>query len=104
MKRIKTRWDLELPESRRMAQNLVGNAKRFKKEAWGNTGKQEEPIVERTTPENKSKQLENLNQDRCSYNGQGRKSKWKRFYEKSERKMGPKVSRIPTSKLSETRR
>ena len=46
MKRIKTSWDLEFPESRRMAQNLVDNAKRFKEEAWENIGKQEEPIVE----------------------------------------------------------
>ena len=46
MKRIKTRWDLEFPESRRTAQNLVDNGKRFKKKGWGNIGKQEEPIVE----------------------------------------------------------
>ena len=57
MKSIKTRWDLEFPESRRTAQNLVDNAKRFKKEGWGNIGEQEEPIVEQTTPENNSKQL-----------------------------------------------
>ena len=57
MKLIKTRWDLGFPESRRTAQNLVDNAKRFKKEGWGNIGEQEEPIVEQTTPENNSKQL-----------------------------------------------
>ena len=46
MKHIKTRWDLEFPESRRMAQNLVDNAKRFKKQGWGNKGEQKELIVE----------------------------------------------------------
>ena len=57
MKRIKTRWDLEFLESRRTAQNLVDNEKRFKKEGWGNIGEQEELIVKQTTPENDSKQL-----------------------------------------------
>ena len=57
MKRIKTRWDLEFPESTRMAQNLVDTAKRSQKEGWGNIGEQEEPIVEQTTSENNSKQL-----------------------------------------------
>ena len=55
MKRIKTRWDLEFPESRRTVQNLVDNAKRFKKKGWGNIGEQEELTVEQTTPENNSK-------------------------------------------------
>ena len=31
MKCIKTRWDLEFPESIRMAENLVDSVKRFKK-------------------------------------------------------------------------
>ena len=57
MKHIKLRWDLEFPESRRTAQNLIDYAKRFQKEGWGNIGEQEEPIVEQTTPENNSKQL-----------------------------------------------
>ena len=35
MKRIKSRWDFEFPHSKRSAQNLVDNAKRFKKEGWG---------------------------------------------------------------------
>ena len=32
MKRIKRRWHLEFPESKRTTQNLVDNARRFKKE------------------------------------------------------------------------
>ena len=40
-----------------MAQNLVDNAKRSQKEGWGNIGEQEEQIVEQTTSENNSKQL-----------------------------------------------
>ena len=35
MKRRKARWDVEYPESKRTAQNLIDNAKRFKKEEWG---------------------------------------------------------------------
>ena len=35
MKHIKRRWDLEFPESKRTAQNLVDNARRFRKEGWG---------------------------------------------------------------------
>ena len=95
MKRIKTRWDFEFPESRKTAQNLVDNAKRFKKQGWGNKREQEELIVERATPENNSKQLNWTTE---------RKSKRKRFYEEGKGKMGPKVSRIPTSKLAETKR
>ena len=52
MERIKTRWDLEFPESRKTTQNLVDNAKRFKNEGWGNTGEQEEQIAEQITSEN----------------------------------------------------
>ena len=40
-----------------MAQNLLVNPKRFKKKGLGNIGKQEEPIVEQTAPENNSKLL-----------------------------------------------
>ena len=36
MKRIKARWDAEFPDSKRTAQNLIDNAKRFRKEGWGN--------------------------------------------------------------------
>ena len=57
MKGIKTRWDLQFIESRRTEQNLVDNAKRFKKKGWENKGEQEELIVEQTTPEDNSKQL-----------------------------------------------
>ena len=35
MKRIKNRWEAEYPNNRRTAQNLIGNAKGFKKEGWG---------------------------------------------------------------------
>ena len=35
MKRIKARWDAEFPYSKRTAQNLIDNAKRFRKEGWG---------------------------------------------------------------------
>ena len=42
MKLIKARWDLEFPESRRTAQNLVDNAKIIKNEGWVNIiGEQE---------------------------------------------------------------
>ena len=34
IKCIKRIWDLEFPESKRMAQNLVDNARRFKTEGW----------------------------------------------------------------------
>ena len=32
MKRVKARWDAEYPISRRTTQNLIDNARRFKKE------------------------------------------------------------------------
>ncbi len=35
MKRIKSRWEAEYPASRRTAQNLVDNARRFRNEGWG---------------------------------------------------------------------
>ena len=35
MKRIKSRWEVEYPASRRTAQNLVDNARRFRNEGWG---------------------------------------------------------------------
>ena len=35
MKRLKARWDAEYPESKRTAQNVIDNTKRFKKEGWG---------------------------------------------------------------------
>ena len=35
MKRIKSRWEGEYPASRRTAQNLVDNARRFRNEGWG---------------------------------------------------------------------
>ena len=42
MKRIKTRWDAKFPDSKRTAQNLIDNAKRLRKEGWGNQLEQEE--------------------------------------------------------------
>ena len=57
MKRIKRRWDLEFLESKKMAQNLVDNARRFKKEGWENIAELEEPMAEQATPENNNKQL-----------------------------------------------
>ena len=57
MKRIKRRWDLEFPELKRTAQNLVDNARRFKKEGWGNMAEREEPMAEQATLENNNKQL-----------------------------------------------
>ena len=57
MKRNKRRWDLEFPKSKRTTQNLVDNARNFKKEGWGNIAEREEPIAEQATPENKNKQL-----------------------------------------------
>ena len=53
MKRIKRRWDLEFPASKRTERN----ARRFKKEGWGNIAEREEPMVEQVTCENKNKQL-----------------------------------------------
>ena len=35
MRRVKQRWDAEYPADPRTAQNLIDNAKRFKKEGWG---------------------------------------------------------------------
>ena len=40
-----------------MAQNLFDNARRFKREGWGNIAEREEPMKEQTTPENSKKQL-----------------------------------------------
>ena len=57
MKHIKRRWDLEFPESKRTTQNLVDNARRFRKEGWGNMAEREEPMAEQVTPVNKNKQL-----------------------------------------------
>ena len=54
MKCIKRSWDLEFPESKRTAQNLVDNARRFKNK-WGNIAEREEPMAEQATPENNNK-------------------------------------------------
>ena len=35
MKRVKARWEMEYPANRRTAQNLIDNARRFKKERCG---------------------------------------------------------------------
>ena len=45
MKRIKNRWDMEFPESKRTTQNLVDNAKRFGKEGWGNNVETNEVVT-----------------------------------------------------------
>ena len=45
--------------------------------------------------------MDNQNEDKCSHNGQGGESKRKGFYDDSKRKMGSKVSRIPTSKMAD---
>ena len=42
MRRIKTRWDVEFPGSKRTAQNLTDNAKTFRKKGWGSQVEQEE--------------------------------------------------------------
>ena len=42
LKQIKTRWDAEFPDSKRTAQNLIDNAKRFRRKGWGNQLEQEE--------------------------------------------------------------
>ena len=57
MKYIKRRWDLEFPESKRTAQNLFENAKRFKEEGWRNIAKLEEPMAEQAPPKNSNKQF-----------------------------------------------
>ena len=38
MNRIKQRWDIELPQNKRMAQSLVDNARRFEREIFGTGG------------------------------------------------------------------
>ena len=60
MKRIKARWDAEFPDSKRTAQNLIDNAKRFRKEGWGNQLEQEEDEAEQVVNEvsENQKQLE----------------------------------------------
>ena len=35
MRRVKERWDAEYPGISSTAQNLIDNARRFKKEGWG---------------------------------------------------------------------
>ena len=57
MKRITRRWGLEFLGSKRTAQNLVDNARRFKKEGWGNMTERGELIAEQATPLNNNKQL-----------------------------------------------
>ena len=42
---------------KRTAQNLVDNARRFKKEGWGNMAAWEELMAEQATPKNNNKQL-----------------------------------------------
>ena len=41
MKSVKARWDTEYPASRITAQNLIDNARTFKKEGWGRTAELE---------------------------------------------------------------
>ena len=57
MQRMKRRWDLEFSESKRPAQNLVHNARRFKKEGGGNMAEWEEPMAEQDTRKNNNKQF-----------------------------------------------
>ena len=57
MKHIKRRLDLEFLELKRTAQNVVDNARRFKKEGWVNMAELEYPMAEQATPENNNKQL-----------------------------------------------
>ena len=105
MKRIKTRWDLEFPELRRMTQNLVDNAKRFKKKGLENIGKQEESIVEPTTPDNNSKQLNwttEMKIDLVTMDTEKRAKR--RGFMMKVKERWEKVSRIPSSKLAETKR
>ena len=52
MKRVKARWDTEYPASRRTAQNLTDNERKFKKEGWRRLAElenQEETEVQRQT-------------------------------------------------------
>ena len=58
MKRIKQIWDLEFPESNRTAQNLLDNARRFKKEGWGNIAVREDLGTGQVTPEINNKHLD----------------------------------------------
>ena len=103
MKRIKRRWGLEFPESKRAAQNLVDNARRFKKEGWVNMAEREEPIAEQATLENNNKQLNWTTEMKIYVVIMDKEVRVKgRGF---TRKMGSKVSRIPTtSKLAETQR
>ena len=58
MKRIKQIWDLEFPESKWTAQNLLDNARRFKKEDWGNIAVREDLGTGQATPEINNKHLD----------------------------------------------
>ena len=58
MKRIKQIWDLEFPESNRTAQNLLDNARRFKKEGWGNIAVREDLGTGQAIPEINNKHLD----------------------------------------------
>ena len=58
MKLIKHIWDLEFPESKLTAQNLLDNARRFKKEGWGNTAVRKDLGTGQATPEISNKHLD----------------------------------------------
>lgn len=64
MKRVRTRWDAEYSASRRTTQNLIDNARRFKKEGWGrvvelkNINGAEDVVQEQVAIETKRKSLE----------------------------------------------
>ena len=88
-----------------MAQNLLVNPKRFKKKGLGNIGKQEEPIVEQTAPENNSKLLNWTTEMKIDLVTMDKEERAKgRGFMKRVKERWAKVSRIPSSKLAETNR
>ena len=72
MKQIKARWDAELSDSKRTAQKQIDNAKRFRKEGWGNQLEQEEEaeqVVNEISGNQKQLELMKLVKTRNNWSG-----------------------------------
>ena len=61
MKRVKKRWDIEFPQKKRTAQNLVDNARQFEKESLG-------PGVGANIQPKKEHRLDYWNEDKTGKN------------------------------------
>ena len=83
----------------------MDNARRFKKKGCGNIKEQREIIVELGATDNSNKQLEWTTEMKIDLVTIDKEERTRgRGFMKSKGKMGPKVSRIPTSKLAKTQR